>query len=100
MKRVVVDKNTALTALAALTRAREARADSSELCGRAAPSRPTGSSRLYGCWSTSPFLFSGLLLAVWFGATMELSRAIDDVGWRRRCASHGVIDNRSENLQH
>jgi hypothetical protein len=36
----------ALTALAALTRAREARADSSELCDRAAPSRPTGSSRL------------------------------------------------------
>jgi hypothetical protein len=24
----------------------------------------------------------------------------DDVGWRRRCASYGVIDNRSENLQH
>jgi len=23
----------------------------------------------------------------------------DDVGWRRRCASYGVIDNRSENLQ-
>src|SRR5450759_1972922 len=28
------------------------------------------------------------------------ARAIDDVGWRRRCASYGVIDNRSENLQH
>jgi len=80
MKRVVVDKNTALTALAALTRAREARADSSELCGRAAPSRPTGSSRLYGCWSTSPFLFSGLLLAVWFGATMELGRSMMSAG--------------------
>ena len=80
MKRVVVDKNTALTALAALTRAREARADSSELCDRAAPSRPTGSSRLYGCWSTSPFLFSGLLLAVWFGATMELGRSMMSAG--------------------
>jgi hypothetical protein len=62
------------------SRAREARADSSELCDRAAPSRPTGSSRLYGCWSTSPFLFSGLLLAVWFGATMELGRSMMSAG--------------------
>jgi len=48
-------------------------------------------------WSTSAFLFSGLLLAVWFD---DAARAIDDVGWRRRCASYGVIDKRSENLQH
>ena len=54
----------ALLIFAALTRAREGRADSSELCDRAAPSRPTGSSRRCGCWSTSPFLFSGLLFAV------------------------------------
>ena len=49
-------------------------ADTSELCDRAAPSRPTGSSRRCGCWSTSPFLFSGLLFAD-FGATMELGRS-------------------------
>jgi hypothetical protein len=42
---------------------------------------------------------AGLLLAVWFGATME-PRAIDDVGWCRRCASYGVVYNRSKNLQH
>ena len=48
------------------------------VCDRAAPSRPTGSSRLYGCWSTSPFLFSGLLLAV--GATMELGRSMMSAG--------------------
>ena len=28
------------------------------------------------------------------------ARAIDDVGGRRHGASYGVIDNRSENLQH
>jgi hypothetical protein len=84
-------KLAALTALAALTRAREARADSSELCDRAAPSRPTGSSRLYGCGRRRHFF----LVYCDDGA-----RAIDDVGWRRRCASYGVIDNRSENLQH
>jgi hypothetical protein len=37
---------TDLTMIAALTRAREAHADSSELCARAAPSRPTGSTRV------------------------------------------------------
>jgi hypothetical protein len=73
------------------SRAREARADSSELCDRAAPSRPTGSSRLYGCGRRRHFF----LVYCDDGA-----RAIDDVGWRRRCASYGVIDNRSENLQH
>src|ERR1035441_7698688 len=31
-------------------------------------------------WSTSPFLFSGLLLAVWFGATMELGRSMMSAG--------------------
>ena len=33
---------------------------------------------------------------------MELGRSDDDdVGWRGgACASYGVIDNRSENLQH
>jgi putative ABC transport system substrate-binding protein len=34
------------------------------------------------------------------GDNLDVARAIDDVGWRRRCASYGVIDNRSENLQH
>src|SRR5450830_656944 len=31
-------------------------------------------------WSTSPFLFSGLLLAVWFGATIELGRSMMSAG--------------------
>jgi hypothetical protein len=37
--------------------ARATRADSSELCDRAAPSRPTGSSRLYGCGRRRHILF-------------------------------------------
>ena len=60
-------------------------ANSSELCDRAAPSRPTGSSRRCGCWSTSPFLFSGLLFADSGRRWSSADRAIDDdVGGRRR----------------
>jgi hypothetical protein len=56
----------------------------------------------------SPVFFFAELWVAGFGATLELGRGGDDDvgfdgGWRRRrssAASHGVIDNRSENLQH
>jgi hypothetical protein len=81
------------------SRAREARVDSSELCDRAAPSRPTGSSRLYGCGRRRHFVLADCCSQILVRGD-DGARAIDDVGWRRRCASYGVIDNRSENLQH
>ncbi len=70
--------------------------------------RPAG--RRCGCWSTSPLLFSGLLFAD-SGRTMELGSApmLTSASPGRAAAmvpapversSHGVIDNRSENLQH
>src|SRR5664280_2863804 len=89
-------KMAALTAIAALTRARGAR----RFQRAVRPSCAEQTDRLEPAvrlWSTSPFLFSGLLLAVWLGATMELGRSMMSAG---AGATYGVIDNRSENLQH
>jgi Transposase DDE domain group 1 len=65
----------ALTGIAAPTRARERGArrfqralTQSDLL------EPPG--RRCGCWSTSPFRFSGLVRRFWFGATMELGRSM------------------------
>jgi len=65
----------ALTGIAAPTRARERGArrfqralTQSDLL------EPPG--RRCGCWSTSPFRFSGLVRRFWFGATMELGLQI------------------------
>jgi hypothetical protein len=60
-------KLAALTILAVVTRARGARRFQRALT-QTDLLEPPG--RRCGCWSTSPFRFSGLLL-VWFGATME-----------------------------
>ena len=68
----------ALTAIAALTRAREAAPIPASCAEQTDRLEPPG--RRCGCWSTSPFLFSGLLLAVWFGATMELGRSMMSAG--------------------
>jgi hypothetical protein len=65
----------ALTGIAAPTRARERGArrfqralTQSDLL------EPPG--RRCGCWSASPFRFSGLVRRFWFGATMELGRSM------------------------
>jgi hypothetical protein len=76
----LVERMTQFTIFAAPTRAREAGAPAGRAASAAAaPSRATGSSRLgggSGCWSTSPFLFSGIVVRrFWFGATMELGRS-------------------------
>src|ERR1035437_6800756 len=51
--------------------------------------------RRCGCWSTSPFRFSGLVRRFWFGALDDVMMMSAGAG-----ATYGVIDNRSENLQH
>ena len=85
------------TFLAALTRAREARADSASCEPSCAEQtdrlEPAG--RRCGCWPTSPFLFSGIVVRRVRGD--DGARAID--GDRRStaagasAASYGVIDN-------
>jgi hypothetical protein len=47
----------------------------------------------------SPFLFSGIVVRR-FGATMEVGRSGRSMMSAGAGASYGVIDNRSENLQH
>ena len=59
-----------LTILAVVTRARGARFQ--RALTQTDLLEPPG--RRCGCWSTSPFRFSGLLV-VWFGATMEFGRS-------------------------
>src|ERR1035437_9232830 len=76
----------ALTGIAAPTRARERGArrfqralTQSDLL------EPPG--RRCGCWSTSPFRFSGLVRRFWFGATMELGRLLSLVQRCGRCST-------------
>src|SRR5665811_148577 len=74
-----IDMRAALTAIATLTRARGAR----RFQRAVRPSCAEQTDRLEPAirlWSTSPFLFSGLLLAVWFGTTMELGRSMMSAG--------------------
>jgi hypothetical protein len=55
--------------------------------------------RRCGCWATSAFLFGGIVVRR-FGATMEVGRSGRSMMSAGAGASYGVIDNRSENLQH
>jgi hypothetical protein len=91
----------ALIIFAALTRAREAGAPAGRAASAAAaPSRPTCSSRLGGGAAAGDVADSFFVISVRGDDGARAIGAIDDVGGRRRGASYGVIDNRSENLQH
>ena len=92
----------ALTILAVVTRARGARRFQRALT-QTDLLEPPG--RRCGCWSTSPFLFSGLLLAGsgrrWSSGDRAIAGAPAALGRRRSSAgSYGVIDNDRKILQH